>query len=157
MMAAQSVRAEPSLRADIDHFITRFGLTKTKFGLLAANSPQLVDNIRAGRGVGEKLERRIREFMDQGDPGIAVRSGRSVVRKQRATIARNMAQAQVDASFRMTDETEQAKTFLRQQHLVVFNAEIIDPRALGMFRIGIRTVSREQLIETARRHGWKQG
>jgi hypothetical protein len=125
--------------------------------LLAANSPQLVDNIRAGRGVGEKLERRIREFMDRGDPGIAVRSGRSVVRKQRATIARNMAQAQVDASFRMTDETEQAKTFLRQQHLVVFNAEIVDPRALGMFRIGIRTVSREQLIETARRHGWKQG
>jgi hypothetical protein len=145
------------LADEVEAFIARYGIAKTRFGELAANSLQLVDNIRAGRRVGPKLERRIRAFMDRGDPGIAMARPGDIGRKQKITAARNQARAQAEAEFRMHDMAELAKAFLRRESFVVFNAEIIDPRARGRFRFGTRTVSRDELLEIARKRGWKDG
>lgn len=48
----------------IEKFLKKTGMSATSFGTLAANSPSFVFDIRAGRGCGEAVQKRITDFIN---------------------------------------------------------------------------------------------
>ena len=48
----------------IEAFMRRTKMPQTKFGRLAASDPRLISDLRQGRVVGAKLERRVEHFMN---------------------------------------------------------------------------------------------
>jgi hypothetical protein len=49
----------------IEAFMRQTKMPQTRFGRLAARDPRLVDDLRRGRVVGSKLERRLEHFMNK--------------------------------------------------------------------------------------------
>lgn len=47
----------------IDRFLRETGLPPTKFGRLVAGDPRLVLDIRSGREIRPKMEKRLRKFI----------------------------------------------------------------------------------------------
>ncbi len=56
----------PLLRR-INQYLRRTGLSATRFGREAARDPRLVWDLRAGRKLGARLEKRIGEWLDDRD------------------------------------------------------------------------------------------
>lgn len=52
-----------ALLAEIEAFIARTGISRTKFGIDAVNDPRLVSDIAAGRNLTLKTVSRIRAFI----------------------------------------------------------------------------------------------
>lgn len=50
---------------DIEHYLKRTGMAPTRFGRLAVRDPRLVLDLRRGREMTPRLERRVRRFMDE--------------------------------------------------------------------------------------------
>lgn len=53
----------PKLLSDIEAFMTEFGMSEYKFGILAVHNGRLVERLRAGRRVWPETEAEIRGFM----------------------------------------------------------------------------------------------
>lgn len=51
------------LLAEIDAFLTEFGMSDFRFGLLACRNGRLVERLRQGRRVWPETEAQIRAFM----------------------------------------------------------------------------------------------
>jgi hypothetical protein len=58
-----SVHADYPLLAEVERFIGAAKMPPTKFGALAAADPRLVFDMRNGRELRRKTEKRLREFM----------------------------------------------------------------------------------------------
>ena len=54
-----------TLNDEIDRFLAKTGMKPTRFGILAANDPRLVFDLRAGREPRSATMRRVTEFMTQ--------------------------------------------------------------------------------------------
>jgi hypothetical protein len=52
-----------SVHREIEKFLRRTDMSATKFGRLAAGDPRLVRDLRNGREVRPKLERRLKAFI----------------------------------------------------------------------------------------------
>lgn len=52
-----------SVHREIEKFLQRTDMPASKFGRLAAGDPRLVRDLRNGREVGVKLERRLKAFL----------------------------------------------------------------------------------------------
>lgn len=52
-----------SVHREIEKFLRRADMSATKFGRLAAGDPRLVTDLRNGREVRPKLERRLKAFI----------------------------------------------------------------------------------------------
>lgn len=52
-----------SLMVEVDRFLRRTGMPRTKLGRLACNDPRLVDDMRRGRQLGPYNVTRLRDTM----------------------------------------------------------------------------------------------
>lgn len=59
--------ATQSLLSDIEGFLSRTGMSATKFGLSTVNDGKLVHNLRAGKDIRLRTAERIRNFMASFD------------------------------------------------------------------------------------------
>lgn len=134
-------------------FIRQWHLSDTQFGSMAVGSPQFVRNLREGRCCRATTQARVREFMAKGDPRPKGRTASRFV-KYRQVVRRNAQEAKRQATFRTTDPVELAKTFIRAQRFVCFEAAITRPEHHGKYFVGTNLVDREGLLEFARKRGW---
>lgn len=143
------------LLKDVLSFCQQRSILDTDFGSRAVNSPSFVASLKAGRTVSKTTEERVRSFMAEGDSRPSSR-GHRTARAYASAKARNMRAEHQAAAFRLSDPVEQAKTAIRRAGFACFEAEITNPKAHGKFFIGARMVTKEELFERARRHGWTE-
>lgn len=48
----------------VDNFIQKTGMSDTAFGIKALKDPSFVTRLRAGRGCGEEVQKRITDFIE---------------------------------------------------------------------------------------------
>lgn len=133
-------------------FIRQWHLTDTQFGSMAVGSPQFVRTLRKGRSCRSTTEARVREFIAKGDPRPKGRTTSAFV-KYRQVMRRNAQEERRKTEFRSTDPVELAKTFIRAQRFVCFEAAITRPEHHGKYFIGTNLVDREGLLAFARKKG----
>ena len=137
----------------INEFCERWDLTKTQFGSMAVRSPSLVDSLRRGRNLRPVTIEKITAFIAAGDPRPATPRNSRARAYMRAK-SRNKREEAAAKLFRATDQTEQAKRFIRSRAWTCFEAEILRPHEHGKFYIGKMLVTKAEMLAFARKHGW---
>jgi hypothetical protein len=92
--------------------------------------------------------------MAKGDPGIRHRR-KTTARSYYAAINREARIEREASEFRRTDSVERAKTFIRSRGWHCFEAAITRPELHGNYFVGAMLLSRDELLQFARRKGWQ--
>lgn len=58
------IYSNSELKELIENFLTKTGMSATNFGIEALKQPNLVFQIREGRGCGEEVQKRITDFIE---------------------------------------------------------------------------------------------
>jgi len=81
--------------------------------------------------------------------------GERFARRYTETVRKNAEEARQQAAFRLSDDLERAKRFLRSKGWNVFEASVVLPGVRDKWFVGQKTYDRAGVIACAKREGWK--
>lgn len=134
-------------------------ISKTQFGMLAVNSPSLVDRLENGNSPRVTTIHRIDQVLAFPPPARFLPRSRAtrLATRARARAEENLQIAAAATQARTDDPFEQAKRHLQQRGFPVFSATVIDPADTARTYVGQRPLFADELVRMAERYGFKPG
>lgn len=142
----------PSLLDRIDAYLAKHRLKPTRFGKLAVGSPSLVARMREGKTLRLITIERIEALL--AGPPMPLTRAQYKARRYRVKTQENIRIELAEQVRRATEPAEQAATLLRSRGWNVRRAFVHEQGAEG-WCVGTVKVTEEQMLERARRAGWR--
>lgn len=140
-----------SLRERVERYLAKHGMAPSRFGFLATNNPNLVWRIREGARFHDKTLKRIEAQLLLHPVPLTL--GQYKASQYQKAVQENQRIEMAEKLRRLTDPLEQAATLLRSRGWMVCRAHVVG--AGDGWKVGTVLVGDEELLERARRAGWR--